>query len=99
MQLADYFLDKEQFAQAEYCLFAGLSLIPSGNMNQSALSNEMEESKHNVTTTSVGLGTVGFPEEIDKLRADFDMQLGRYYLIRLKFAVHHFGKNIEEVDP
>ena len=93
MQLADYFLDREQFAQAEYCLFAGLSLIPAGNMNQSA--DSIEESKHNVTTTSVGLGSVGFPEEIDKLRADFDMQLGRYYLIRLKFSVHHFGKKLE----
>ncbi len=42
-------------------------------MNQSEGSAGEEESKHNVTTTSIGTGKVGYPEEVDKLKADFDM--------------------------
>ncbi len=68
-------------------------------MNQSEGSAGEEESKHNVTTTSIGTGKVGYPEEVDKLKADFDMQLGRYYQARLKYGVEHFGQPLEENAP
>ena len=67
ISLAEYFIENNHLAQAEYCLFAGINVLPP-------------------------------PDKKRKLRATMQMQLGRYYLYRLRFGVDNLksGQKIAE---
>ena len=66
INLADYFVETNNFAMAEYSLFRGLDILPK----ESANDDERE------------------------LRASIQMQLGQYYLHRLKVGIEMMDKGL-----
>ena len=44
-------------------------------------------------TSSIGTGRVQFADDIAQLKAEFDMQMGRYYMALLKLAIDHYPKS------
>lgn len=66
INLADYFVEMNNFAQAEYSLFCGLDVLPSDPKN----------------------------DDEKELRASVQMQLGQYYLHRLKVGVEMMAQGL-----